>query len=203
MSRPVVQIVQTGTANTASVVAALTRAGARPELTTDADAVERATRVVLPGVGSFGGAMTRLRDLGLTEVLRERVVQRRPLLCVCLGLQVLAAESEESPGVRGLDVWPLQVRRLSSDVRVPQLGWNIVEPGPACSFLERGYAYFANSFALCQAPAGWSAAYTTYGRDLVSAVESGPVLACQFHPELSGVFGARLIRRWMEGAARC
>ena len=153
---------------------------------------------MLPGVGAFGAAMQRLVAAGLVDVLAERVRAGRPLLAICLGLQLLCESSAESPGVRGLGVVPGRVTRFDTGLRVPQLGWNFIKPEPACSLLTSGHAYFANSYRLTDTPAGWSAASAEYGGPFVAAFERGSVLACQFHPELSGRWGLQLLRRWLE-----
>ncbi len=195
MSR--VMVVSTGTANTASVLAGLRRAGAEPELTIDPDVVRGADRVMLPGVGAFAAAMERLRDAGLVEALRERIHDGRPTLGICLGLQLLCDGSEESPGVPGLGVAAGQVRRFGEDLVVPQMGWNRVTAGPDCRWLEDGWAYFANSYRLVEVPEGWAAAVGHYGGDFVAAMERGDVVACQFHPELSGGYGGAVLGRWL------
>ena len=201
---PEVLVVRTGTANLASVVAGLERADTRPRITSDAREVERASHVVLPGVGAFAAAMEELARQGLVDVLRARIEADRPTLCVCLGLQLLAEESEESPGVRGLGAFPIRARRFPSTVRVPQLGWNGIEPEPGCRFLGAGHAYFANSYHLDERPAEWRAAWAEHGVRFVAALERGSVLACQFHPELSGAFGRELLGSWLrEGAPAC
>jgi imidazole glycerol phosphate synthase glutamine amidotransferase subunit len=115
-------------------------------------------------------------------------------------MQLLCRESEESPGARGLDIVDSAVTRFGDEVRVPQLGWNQVEPAPGSRFVEPGWAYFANSYRIDRVPDGWVGATTDYGGGFVSALERGDVLACQFHPELSGPWGARLISRWLETA---
>jgi imidazole glycerol phosphate synthase glutamine amidotransferase subunit len=193
-----VVVVRTGTANTASVVAALGRAGCEVEVTTDAAAFANAERAVLPGVGAFGPVMARLQELDLVEAVCARVRLGRPLLAICLGLQVLAEASDESPGIAGLGVLPVAVRRFPADVVVPQLGWNRVEAGDGCRLLEDGAAYFANSYRINVVPPGYGGALSRHGGPFVAALERGPVLACQFHPELSGAFGQRLIERWLQ-----
>jgi imidazole glycerol phosphate synthase glutamine amidotransferase subunit len=194
-------VVDTGTANLASVLAALRRAGAEPRVVRDAQSVATAERVVLPGVGAFGAGMERLRASGLAGALAERARAWRPVLGVCLGLQLLCRESEESPGVAGLGVIDAPVRRFgaSAALRVPQLGWNLVEPGPGCTLLTEGYAYFANSYRLEAIPPGWRGATTDHGGPFAAALEGadGRVLACQFHPELSGAWGQALLARWL------
>ena len=196
MSKSVV-IVSTGTANTASVVAAFRRAGATPKLADDAKDVEAGDRVVVPGVGSFGAAMSRIDQVGMREVLSERIDEGRPTLAICLGLHLLCSASEESPGQLGLDLVPETVTRFDDEVRVPQLGWNMVEPERGSRFLTRGWAYFANSYRLSRIPQGWTGATSDYGGRFVSALERDDVLACQFHPELSGAWGAGILERWL------
>jgi imidazole glycerol phosphate synthase glutamine amidotransferase subunit len=195
-----VVVVPTGTANLASIMAGLERAGAAPRLMVRAKEVGRVAQVVLPGVGAFGAAMQRLEDDGVATILAERIRAGRPTLAVCVGLQLLCESSEESPGVSGLGVLPAQVTRYPDTVRVPQLGWNAIEPVTRCRMLAAGHAYFANSYRLTDAPPGWRAAYADHGGRYVAALERGPVLACQFHPELSGALGVTLITRWLKVA---
>ena len=197
MRAPEVSVVSTGTANRASVMAALERVGARPSLAASVDDVVAGERVVLPGVGTFSAAAGELDRQGLTEVLAERIEDERPTLAICLGMQLFAKASDESPGVRGLGILDLTARAFPAGVRRPQLGWNRIEPDAGCALLSAGEAYFANSYRIEAAPAGWGAAVTEHGTPFVAALERGPVLACQFHPELSGSFGLDLIRRWL------
>ncbi len=196
-----VHVVRTGVANLASVLAALERAGAEPVLATEAEAIRAADRLVLPGVGAFGAAMGELRRLGIVEALRERIGAGRPTLTVCLGLQLLAASSEESPGEAGIGVVPEAVTRFAGQVRIPQMGWNHVMPEPSARWVRAGHAWFANTFKLDRIPAGWTGATADHGGPFVASIERGEVLACQFHPELSGAWGAELLGRWVAG--RC
>jgi imidazole glycerol-phosphate synthase subunit HisH len=193
-----VTIVPTGTANTASVIAALTRLGAVVEEAASAGDVETSPGVVLPGVGAFGSAMNRIDSLGLAAAIRERIDLDRPTLAVCVGMQLLSGDSEESPGATGLKVLEQTVGRFGDGVTVPQMGWNRVEPGPGSRFVESGWAYFANSYRIDRLPEGWVGSSTDHGGEFVSALEKGDVLGCQFHPELSGEWGARLLDRWLQ-----
>jgi imidazole glycerol phosphate synthase glutamine amidotransferase subunit len=201
-----VAIVATGAANLASVLAAFTRLGVRPRVTRDPAVVAAAPMVVLPGVGAFGHAMQRLEDEALVQPLRDRIAQGLPLLAICLGMQLLCEGSEESPGVQGLGTIPLRVERFApaadQALRVPQMGWNRIEPDPQAQFLQSGYMYFANSYRLRDVPAGWCAATSEYAGRFVAALERGGVLACQFHPELSGRAGADLLARWVSRSLR-
>ncbi len=192
-----VVVVPTGTANLASVLAGLRRAGAEPRVSVVLQEVSRAAGVVLPGVGAMASAMHRLSELNLVETLRERLFEEKPTLAVCLGLQLLADRSEESPDVSALGVIPGTVTRFSGSCRVPQMGWNRVTPSRDSRFLRPGWAYFANSYRLESVPEGWMGATSQYGGEFVAAIERGSVLACQFHPELSGVWGRELLARWV------
>ena len=192
-----VLIVPTGIANIASVRGAFARLGVSTRLCDDAATLAAAPRIVLPGVGAFGSGMDRLAELGLVDALRRRVRERRPTLAICLGMHLLFERSEESPETEGLGVLPGVVTRFPRTVRVPQLGWNRVVPTNDCA-LESGTAYFANSFRVSRIPTGWDGATTDHGGEFASALVSGGVLACQFHPEISGAYGARLLARWLE-----
>jgi glutamine amidotransferase len=203
MAAPSVVVLRTGTANLASVLAGLRRAGGAPRLCESPDEITVATHVVLPGVGAFAAAMERLRAAACVAPLVARLRAGRPTLCVCLGLQLLCEHSEESPGVPGLGVIPGTATRFPDTVRVPQFGWNRVTADPGCRLLDSGHAYFANSYRLAAAPPDWHVALTDHGGPFVAACERGRVLACQFHPELSGPWGLALLQRWLTGGAPC
>ena len=193
-----VTVINTGTANIASMTAALNRLGAEAEITAERRKIERAQLLVLPGVGAFAAAMKRLEEAGLIGLIKSRIAQQKPLLAVCLGLQLLAETSEESEGCRGISVYPLSATRFTGGLRVPQMGWNEIAPQTGCRLLKPGYAYFANSYCLRQAPEGVFTAHSDYGGPFVAAFERGSLLACQFHPELSGKWGLNLIQDWLD-----
>lgn len=192
-----VWIVPTGVANLEAVGAAFRRLGRPLRPVERAEDVRDAAFVVLPGVGSFGSGLDALADLGVEGALRDRIDRGRPTLAVCLGLQLLCEASDEAPGRAGLGRVAGRVTRFGPDVRVPQLGWNRVHAPGDAAFLRTGLAYFANSYRLGTHAPGWRVATTRYGGPFVAAVERGGVLACQFHPELSGAYGARLLARWL------
>ncbi len=196
-----VLVVRTGVANLASVLAGLRRAGAEPHVSDDPGAVRAARAVVLPGVGHFTAGVASLAERGLDAAIAERVREGKPLLAVCLGFQLLLEASEEGPGQRGLGVVPGVARRFDAHagVRVPQLGWNRVI-SEECQLVQEGYAYFANSYRLVEPPEGFACATSFHGGTFIAAIERGPVLACQFHPELSGTWGIDLLGRWVKRA---
>jgi imidazole glycerol-phosphate synthase subunit HisH len=192
-----VAIVPTGTANLASVQAAFRRLGAEPHLVKDAATVASASHVMLPGVGAFGASLKRLQEHGLDRALVERIGADKPTIAICVGHQLLFETSEESPGVAGLGIVAASISRFPAGVRVPQFGWNEVRAGEACDLLDSGYAYFANSYRATEAP-GWRVARAEHGGPFVAAMEKGNVIGCQFHPELSGDYGAALLSRFLE-----
>lgn len=192
-----VAICRTGTANLASVMAALARADALPHLDHTPGEIVEASHVMLPGVGSFGAAMATLERSGAADALKERLARGRPILAICVGLQLLCRASEESPGVSGLGLIDETVTRFPAHVRVPQFGWNAITPTNDGMTLQAGHAYFANSYRLEVAPAGWGVAMSNHGGPFVAALQKGALVACQFHPELSGSWGESLIRRWL------
>jgi imidazole glycerol phosphate synthase glutamine amidotransferase subunit len=201
-----VVIVDSGVANLASITSGFGRLGASVATTRDPAAVRGAPRVVLPGVGAFGAGMGALTAHGLDQAIRDVAAQGTPLLGICLGMQLLCEASEETPGVFGLGVIAGTCRRLPADVRVPHLGWNTVTAPPGGGgLIATGVAAFANSYALREPPPahpprpGWTAAWTAHGVPFVAALERPGVLACQFHPELSGSYGAALLQRWLAG----
>ncbi len=192
-----VVVVRTGLANVASVLAALRRLGVTGELSDDPARVANASRVVFPGVGSFGAVATVLDKTGLRGVLRDRVDAGRPTLGICLGMQVLFASSAESPGAAGLGVAAGVVERFEGDVTVPQMGWNRIDAEESCAVLASGFGYFANSYRVSAVPSGWAGAVSDYSGRFVAGIERGGVVACQFHPELSGPYGRGIFERWL------
>ncbi|MCZ7534166.1 MAG: imidazole glycerol phosphate synthase subunit HisH [Acidimicrobiia bacterium] len=197
MSHDVI-VVPTGTANIASVLAALGRLDAQASISTDPDRIGSASGVVLPGVGTFGAALRELDRIGVRQTLLTRIEADMPTMAICVGLQLLAVASEESPGVCGFGVVTSTMTRFPAQVAVPQLGWNRVQHSQQSRFIRSGWAYFANSYRLTTAPDGWIPATADHGGQFVAAIERGNVLACQFHPELSGPWGLEVIDAWLD-----
>jgi glutamine amidotransferase len=195
-----IAIVDYGLGNIESVKYALDRLGAGSVVTAKRGEIAAADGVILPGVGAFGQAMANLRALGLVEALREAASSPRPFLGICLGLQLLFDSSEEHGRHEGLAILPGGVRRFPAEIRVPQMGWNQVRqvrPGGLFAGIEDGaWFYFAHSYYAVPADADAVIGATDYGGEYASAVQRGPVLAVQFHPEKSGPTGLRMLQNF-------
>lgn len=182
-----------GAGNLRSVCSGLERAGAEAAISGDPDVVREAPLAVIAGVGNSAAAARALEAGGLADALRERVAAGRPVLGICLGMQLLFDESEE--GGRGLGVLSGQVERIRAD-RVPHMGWNalrLTKPTVLLDGLEGEDVYFAHSYA-CLPEDGEAVAEVDHGGLVVAAVERGAVAGVQFHPERSGPAGGQVLR---------
>lgn len=187
-----------------SVKKALDFIGAESEITADKDKIKNASHVILPGVGSFGDAMASMAERGLVDTVRETALSGRPFLGICLGLQLLFAESDESPAVRGLGVLDGKISLIPKNdgLKVPHMGWNSVEikqnSGIFKGIPNGSYFYFVHSFYLNGAKENEVAGTTQYGTEIQCAVEKGNLCATQFHPEKSGEIGLTLLKNFLE-----
>jgi len=192
----VIAIADYGIGNLGSVTKSFRRAGADVRLTGDPDALRRAAALVLPGDGAFGATMAEVERRGLVPVLRESVEEGKPLLGICVGMQLLFEESGEHGRHAGLGLLPGRVRRLEGDLPVPHMGWNRLRacrPHPVLDGVPDGaHVYFVHSY-YCDAPADVVIATTDYGRVFAAIVSRGSVLGMQFHPEKSQDVGLRLV----------
>lgn len=202
-----VVVLDYGSGNLRSAERALARAGASVAVTADLGAAAAADGLVVPGVGAYAACMAGIDDLGAGPVIASRVAAGRPVLGICVGMQILFEYGEEHGIVtKGMGLLPGGVTRLSAR-RVPHMGWNTVA-SPAGSALFAGLAegtrfYFVHSYAAAPTPSldAVGAAVTTaeHGGPFVAAVEHGRLAATQFHPEKSGDAGAALLRNWIGG----
>ena len=191
--------------NLRSVVRALEAGGHPATLTGDPDLVRRADRVLVPGVGHFARASRTLAESGLGDAIRDAARAGRPVLGICLGLQLLFAESEEEPGARGLDLLPGRVRRFATDLPVPHVGWAEVTltprgaAHPVTGPLAAGgplFYYHVHSFHPADVPDAALLATGDYGGPFATIVGQGNVLGVQFHPEKSQRAGIELLARF-------
>lgn len=204
----IVAIIDYGAGNIESVASAIRQVGADPVVARDPGAVLAADRLILPGVGAAGAAVSRLHASGMYGALEEAVRSRaRPMLGICLGMELLAECLFEFGQHTGLAWIPGNVVHLREagvrNLRVPHMGWNVVEPqGPAAAFFEEPSRlrtfYFCHSYTLQTPKEDAVAARTAYEVPLVAAILEGTVLATQFHPEKSQANGQRLLRRFLE-----
>lgn len=193
-----VAVIDYGMGNLASVAKGLARSGADVRVTQSVAEVRAADAVVLPGVGAFRDAAARLDQSGLGAVVLERIAAGTPFLGVCLGLQLLFESSGEGGRWPGLGVLPGTVEHLQTELKVPHIGWNDLEWGPAGASMARGLpalatVYFVHSYAAIPADPSLIAATTDYGGPVVAAVARDNVWAVQFHPEKSSRVGLALL----------
>lgn len=194
-------IVDYGMGNLRSVEKAFEAAGARPVVSSDPRRVEKASKLVLPGVGAFTQAMDELKKRKLVGRLKEKIESGTPYLGLCLGLQLLFSHSEEGRRVKGLGVIEGPVKRFSHRLKVPHMGWNtFVARQKNCPLLQGiskdAYFYFVHSYYGVPDDPSWTLASTDYGTEFCSAVWKGNVYATQFHPEKSQAQGLRMIRNF-------
>ena len=200
-----IAVIDYGIGNLRSAEKALQHLGADAGLTSDAGEVARAEGVVLPGVGNFGACMHALRESGLEPAALEAATDGRPFLGICVGMQMLFDSSDESPDVAGLGVVPGRITRLPGTVRLPQMGWNTLEPRNGSALLaglpDPAWCYFVHTFAPEPTNESDVAAWCDYGRRFAAAVERGPLWATQFHPEKSGAIGLALLDNFVKAVA--
>jgi glutamine amidotransferase len=201
-----IAIVDYGIGNLGSVAKAFRHVGAPTVLSAEADVLQAAEALVLPGDGAFGATMDEIRRRGLDPVLRAAVARGTPLLGICIGMQVLFEESEEHGRHRGLGFLPGRVRRFASDLVVPHMGWNRlrrVGAHPLLDGIEDGaYVYFVHSYRCEPAAEGAVLATSDYGGAFAAIVGTGNVLGVQFHPEKSQAVGLRMIGNFVHGCLR-
>lgn len=207
---PVV-IVDYGLGNLGSVARAVRHLGAEPVITSDPVVIRDAERLILPGVGAFGTAMSNLQERGLIAPLKSFAGSGRPLIGLCLGMQLFMDESDEGALHRGLGLIPGRVERLQQAdhrFKIPHIGWSGLAPGArpwtgtALEGLKSGDAlYFVHSYYVIPADPAHALAYTTYGSsNYCSVIAHGNVLGCQAHPEKSSDVGLKIIKNFLTAA---
>jgi glutamine amidotransferase len=198
-----IAVIDSGVGNLRSVVKALTTVGANVSMTADPNVIQSARKVVLPGVGAFANTINGLRERELIPIIKEIYRRQIPLLGICVGMQVLFDVSEEMGLHAGLGFLSGKVKRFDQDrIKVPQTGWNQIEPQKASPLLrgiESGsYVYFNHSYYCEPDEAGDTLITTMYGKPFVSAVQRGSLYGVQFHPEKSQQVGLMMLRNFVE-----
>ena len=192
-------IVDYGVGNLKSVTNAMHYLGLPTRITGDAKELERADAILLPGVGAFPDAAERLRQTGLDAVLLAQA-GKKPILGICLGMQLLFEKGEEVRECAGLRLIPGCVRRIETAEKLPHIGWNSLQfpnPSPLFAGVEEGsYVYFVHSFCGVASDPATVLAQTDYGTPVVAAVGKNGVYGCQFHPEKSGEVGLQILRNF-------
>ena len=201
-----IAIVDYGVGNLSSLRCSFAAIGAQAEVTSDPEKIQAADKIVLPGVGAFGDAADKLRASGLDRVLRQQAARGKPLLGICLGMQLLFEKSYEYGEHTGLGLIPGTVRPIAevipSNLKIPHMGWNALqfrgEKHPLFRYLKEGdYVYFVHSFYAAECEQD-TIAVTEYGALLTAAAARGNVMGCQFHPEKSGQVGLNILRAFWE-----
>lgn len=200
-----IAIIDYGAGNIQSVYKALKFIGADCKVTSDKDEILNADGAILPGVGSFGDAMDTMTKRGIEDTIIEYTKSGKPFLGICLGLQLLFPESEETPGVKGLDIFKGTITKIPNQnrtLKIPHMGWNNIsikqKNGIFKDIEGEPYVYFVHSFYLKAQDKDIVAATTQYGVEIDAAVQKGNIIATQFHPEKSGEVGLKMLKNFVE-----
>lgn len=198
-----IAIIDYDAGNIKSVEKAAAYLGRTAKITSDYDEIMSSSHVILPGVGSFGEAMGRLRDFGISHAIYDVIEKGTPFLGICLGLQLLYESSEESPGVAGLGVLKGHILRIPKEegLKIPHMGWNSLHMTPGAKLFQgitgNPYVYFVHSYYLKADNEAEVAAVTQYGTKIHASVEKDNVFACQFHPEKSSSVGLKILENFL------
>lgn len=192
-------IINYGSGNLKSIRNGFSKIGESAVISDDIYEMEKADALILPGVGAFGSAMEQLENY--KELIHDHVNAGKPFLGVCLGQQILFTKSEESEGIKGLDVLKGEVLRLPEGLKIPHMGWNNLEIKNKCMLFEgmnNEYMYFVHSYYVKPEDENVIAATTNYGIDIPAAICKDNVFATQFHPEKSGEVGLNILRNFVK-----
>ncbi len=199
-----IAVVDYGVGNLFSLVSSLKAIGFDAVVTGDKGIIESADKIILPGVGAFGDASEKLKNSGLKEVIIEQAKNGKPLLGICLGMQMLLEKSFEYGEYEGLGLIKGEIRSIKevipNDYKVPHIGWNALElkgESPLFKYIKNGdFVYFVHSFYGANCPS--VVATSEYGAPLTAVVQDGNVYGCQFHPEKSGKVGLNILKAFCE-----
>ena len=200
-----IRIIDYGVGNLFSLKSSLTSIGADVDYTGDPEEIRKADKLILPGVGAFRDARQALRDTGLDEVVIEEAKKGKPLMGICLGMQMLFDKSYEYGEYEGLGLVPGEIvgmeGRIPADLSIPHIGWNelhMKNESPLLKNVKEGdYVYFVHSY-YAETPEQYLLATTDYGIEMTAAVQNGNVYGCQFHPEKSSDVGLSILKAFCE-----
>ena len=198
-----IAVIDYGAGNIRSVYKALKHIGCECVITRDKDEIMNADGAVLPGVGSFGDTMDTMNSYGIKDTVIEYINSEKPFLGICLGLQLLFPESEESPNVKGLSVFDGAITKIPSGegLKIPHIGWNSLKINEKSKLFkgieQNAYVYFVHSYYAADCDECVTAT-ADYGAPLTASVEHENVFGCQFHPEKSGKTGLKILRNFAD-----
>lgn len=196
-----IDVIDYGAGNLFSVLKALESLNAQPQIITAPDKY-RGGKVIVPGVGAFGDAMKQLQSTGFADFIREQVSLGKPVLGICLGLQMFFAGSEESPGVPGLEIFAEQVVRFPATSKVPHMGWNQLDLQRETKLLHGlrsgDSVYFAHSYYMAASGNNYTAAICHYSTSFIAVLARENLYGVQFHPEKSQKVGMRILKNFVE-----
>ena len=205
-----IAIIDYGVGNLYSVEKAVAAVGGDVTITSDEQDLELADKLILPGVGAFGDCMKNLEETGLIPTILEQIKNKKPLFGICVGLQILFEDSEESPNAKGLGIFKGTVKKIKADgLKIPHMGWNFVKVARnnyakfgESKFLaglhSTPYFYFVHSYHAVPQDENLVAARTFYGENITAAIEYENIFATQFHPEKSGDVGLKVLKNFVD-----
>lgn len=197
-----IAIIDYGVGNLHSVAKAVAAVGGDVKITSSAEDLICADKIILPGVGAFGDCMKNLAATGLIPTIREQIANKKYLLGICVGLQILFESSEESPQVEGLGIFKGVIKKIRAEnLKIPHMGWNSVNFGESKIFAgvkNNSYFYFVHSYHAAPENKNVIIATADYGEKITAAVESENIFAAQFHPEKSGDVGLQVLKNFIE-----
>ena len=194
-----ITIIDYKSGNLKSISNGFKKIGVDYRITDDREVIAESDYLVLPGVGAFGSAMENLKPF--EDIIHEHVNDDKPFLGICLGQQVLMSSSDESPGVKGLDLFSGHVEMLPEGVKIPHMGWNklnVCNNSPILEGIDGEYFYFVHSYHVVPDDEGIIAGVCEYGGDVVASLVQNNLFSTQFHPEKSGVAGLKILKNFTE-----
>ena len=195
-------LIDYGVGNLYSVEKAVAYVGGDVKISSSAEDIRHAEKIILPGVGAFGDCMKNLEATGLIPTIKREISAGKPILGICVGMQILFAGSEESPCVDGLKIFNGHVKKIrAGGLKIPHMGWNSIRFGDSKLFAGlsgASYFYFVHSYHAAPDDKKIIAATTTYGEEVTAAIEFENIFATQFHPEKSGDVGLHVLKNFVE-----